>query len=30
MKIFDRNGNELGSDDFKTAPVAALSLTVPF
>jgi len=30
MKIFDQNGNELGSDDFKTAPVAALSLTVPF
>jgi hypothetical protein len=28
MKIFDRNGNELGSDEFKTAPFAALSLTV--
>jgi len=30
MKIADRNGNELGSDDFETAPIAALSLTWTF
>jgi hypothetical protein len=30
MKIFDSNGNGLGSDDFKTAPMAALSLTLQF
>jgi hypothetical protein len=28
MKIFDQNSNELGSDNFKTAPMAALSLTL--
>jgi hypothetical protein len=28
MRIADRNGNELGSDDFDTAPMAALSLTL--
>ncbi len=28
MKIFDQNGNDLGSDDFKTAPIVALSLTL--
>jgi len=27
MKIADRNGNELGSDDFETAPILGLSLT---
>lgn len=30
MRITDRNGNELGSDDFETAPMAALSLTLNF
>ncbi|NPV04568.1 MAG: hypothetical protein HPY67_07540 [Syntrophaceae bacterium] len=30
MKIADRNGNELGSDDFETAPILALSLTWTF
>jgi hypothetical protein len=30
MRIADRNGNELGSDDFDTAPMAALSLTLQF
>jgi hypothetical protein len=30
MKIVDRNGNELGSDDFETAPILGLSLTVTF
>jgi len=30
MKIADRNGNELGSDDFETAPIAGLSLTWMF
>jgi long-subunit fatty acid transport protein len=30
MRINDRNGNELGSDDFETAPMAALSLTLNF
>ena len=30
MKIADRNGNELGSDDFETAPIAGLSLTLMF
>jgi len=30
MRINDRNGNELGSDDFETAPLAALSLTLSF
>ena len=28
MRIADSNGNELGSDDFKTAPMMALSLTL--
>jgi hypothetical protein len=28
MRIADSNGNELGSDDFNTAPMAALSLTL--
>jgi hypothetical protein len=28
MRIADSNGNELGSDDFETAPMAALSLTL--
>ncbi len=28
MRIADRNGNELRSDDFDTAPMAALSLTL--
>lgn len=30
MRINDRDGNELGSDDFETAPMAALSLTLNF
>lgn len=30
MKIADRSGNELGSDDFDTAPIAGLSLTLYF
>lgn len=30
MRIADSNGNELGSDDFKTAPIMALSLTLQF
>lgn len=30
MKIADRNGNELGSDDFETAPILGLSLTATF
>ena len=30
MKIADRNGNELGSDDFETAPILGLSLTLMF
>jgi hypothetical protein len=30
MKILDENGNKLDSDDFKTAPMAALSLTLQF
>jgi hypothetical protein len=28
MRIAGSNGNELGSDDFKTAPIMALSLTL--
>lgn len=30
MKIADRNGNELGSDDFETAPILGFSLTAMF
>jgi hypothetical protein len=30
MKIADRNGNDLGSDDFETAPILGLSLTLMF
>ena len=30
MKIADRNGDELGSDDFETAPILGLSLTWMF
>ena len=30
MRINDRDGNELGSDDFETAPMAAFSLTMNF
>ncbi len=30
MRINDRAGNELGSDDFETAPMAAFSLTMNF
>lgn len=30
MRINDRDGNELGSDDFETAPMAAFSLTLNF
>jgi hypothetical protein len=30
MKLVDRNGNELGSDDFETAPILGLSLTATF
>jgi hypothetical protein len=30
MRIADRNGNELGSDDFETAPIVGLSVTLTF
>ncbi|MBN1614830.1 MAG: hypothetical protein JW950_10220 [Deltaproteobacteria bacterium] len=30
MMIADQNGNELGSDDFETAPILGLSLTLMF
>lgn len=30
MKLVDRNGNELGADDFETAPILGLALTATF